>query len=96
MPAEMLRNRIRGFQPWPSCFTVLPGQPPKRLKVFAATVEPAAGQPGKVLDTEGAGPLVAAGEDALRLLDVQPEGKKRMTGHAFLLGANLTTGDVLG
>jgi methionyl-tRNA formyltransferase len=83
-PANVLRNRIRGFTPWPGCFCEMPdGQ---RLKVLRAAVEKKSGVPGEILDVTGDGLLVAAGEGALRLLEVQPAGKKVMDGAAYLRG----------
>jgi methionyl-tRNA formyltransferase len=90
LSAETLRNRIRGFTPWPGCYCEMPdGQ---RLKVVSAVVEDHAGFPGEVLDVAGAGPLVAAGKGALRLLEVQPSGKRVMDGASYLRGYPLTPG----
>ncbi|MDD3276674.1 MAG: methionyl-tRNA formyltransferase [Kiritimatiellales bacterium] len=89
-PADVLRNRIRGFTPWPGCFCEMPdGQ---RLKVLRVAVEAQSGLPGDILDVSGAGLLVAAGEGALRLLDVQPAGKKVMDGASYLRGYPLAPG----
>lgn len=90
LPAATLRNRIRGFVPWPGCFCETPdGQ---RLKVLSAAVEECAGAPGEILEAAGAGPLVAAGRGSLRLLEVQPAGKCVMDGAAYLRGYPLTPG----
>lgn len=84
LPAETLRNRIRGFTPWPGCFCELPdGQ---RLKILRAAVENRKGVPGELLEASGPGLLVAAGEGALRLLEVQPAGKCAMDGASYLRG----------
>ena len=89
-PAAVLRNRIRGFTPWPGCFCEMPdGQ---RLKVLHAAVEENFGAPGEILDVTGDGLLVAAGRGALRLLDVQPAGKKVMNGASYLRGYPLVPG----
>lgn len=96
LPAETIRNRLRGFSPWPGAYTFLPGAVP--LKIHEARVEagPAGAAPGAVLDAAGAGPLIATGRDALRLVAVQPAGKKPMSGAAFLCGHRLRAGDRLG
>jgi len=41
---------------------------------------------GAVLEAAGDGPLIQTGQDALRLLELQPEGRKVMSGAAFLRG----------
>jgi methionyl-tRNA formyltransferase len=95
-PAAVIRNRIRGFAPWPGCFCEVPDGSGHRLRVFAARIEARSGIPGTVLELHGEGPLVACGEKALRLLQVQPEGKKAMTGAAYLCGHKMQVGGLLG
>jgi methionyl-tRNA formyltransferase len=90
LSAEVLRNRVRGFTPWPGCFCEMPdGQ---RLKVVRAAVEDRAGSPGEILEATGAGLLIATGEGTLRLLEVQPSGKCVMDGASYLRGYPLTPG----
>ncbi|MFH0953458.1 MAG: methionyl-tRNA formyltransferase [Verrucomicrobiota bacterium] len=95
-PAETIRNRIRGFQPWPGCFCKVPTQVRPYLKVLQARVEEGKGKRGTVLECGEEGPLVACGQKALRLLLVQPEGKKPMLGGAYLRGHKLAAGEMLG
>ena len=64
----------------------------QRLKVLCATVEDRAGVPGEILEAAGKGLLVAAGEGALRLLEVQPAGKCAMDGASYLRGYPLVPG----
>lgn len=88
-PAGELHNLIRGLNPWPSTWTTVKG---KRLKVHRSAVAEAQGQqgdPGEVLP--GPGLTVACGEGALTLTEVQPEGKGRMPGAAYLAGAREVT-----
>lgn len=94
LPAEAIRNRIRGFQPWPVCYTLSGG---KRIKVWRAAVEETSSVagPGIVIDCGKEGPLIATGEGALRLLAVQPEGKKTMDGGAYLCGNAMKVGEQL-
>ena len=95
LPAEAIRNQLRGFAPWPGAYTFLPGG--ILLKIHGASVETGtAALPGTVLDAAGAGPLVATGHGALRLTQVQPAGKKSMPGAAFLCGHRLQVGERLG
>jgi methionyl-tRNA formyltransferase len=62
------------------------------LKILQAAVEPGCGAPGTVLAAEAAGPLIACGAQALRLQQVQPPGKKPMSGSDFLNGFQLLPG----
>lgn len=90
LPAFELRNRIRGFTPWPGCYCELPdGQ---RLKVLKAAVEDRSGVPGEILEASGTGPLIATGQGSLRLLTVQPAGKCSMDGAAYLRGNPIAAG----
>ncbi len=97
LPAVTIRNRIRGFTPWPGCFTHADGV---LLKIRRADVEPMSGsagaRPGSIIQCDREGPVVATGVGALRLLEVQPEGKNVMTGAAYLCGHALGPGATLG
>ncbi|MFH1476938.1 MAG: methionyl-tRNA formyltransferase [Verrucomicrobiota bacterium] len=89
LPATLIHNRVRGFNPWPGCFCELP--PVGVVRVLKSRVEPGRSEAvGVVLEAVGDGPLIQAGQDALRLLEVQPEGRKIMSGAAFLRGHPLT------
>ncbi len=93
LSARTLNNHIRGFIAWPGCYCEAPSG---RVKVLSAQIEPGSGVPGEILDGSGDGPLVATGEGALRLLKVQPAGKRAMDGAAYLRGYPLQPGDRLG
>ena len=93
--AQELHNRVRGFNPWPCCFCHVPDRKHATLRVLRAAVEDGAGRPGEILDVKGDGPLVACGEGALRLLEVQPEGKRIMTGREYICGHALQVGEIL-
>ena len=98
--AHELRNRWRGFQPWPGAFTALEG---KKLIVHRMElVEDASlalrgnAAPGQI-QVEGYRLLAAcAGETWLELSEIQLEGKKRMTAAEFLRGTQLASGARLG
>ncbi len=91
MPAEAIRNRIRAFDPWPGSYCTLPNG--DALKVWKASREIGKGAPGELLDDRL---LVATGSHALRLLEIQPAGRKRMSVEAFLNGYPLQAGIRLG
>ena len=89
LPAIQIHNCIRGFNPWPGCFCELP--PAGIVRVLKARVEAGRSEAaGTVLEAAGDGPLIQTGQDALRLLELQPEGRKVMSGAAFLRGHPLT------
>lgn len=91
LPARVLGNRRRAFTPWPGAFCFLPAEPkPKLLKVHAAQPAPGSGASGVVLTADKSGLVVACGEGALRLTEVQPEGGRRMTAEQFLSGHRVT------
>jgi methionyl-tRNA formyltransferase len=95
--AAILHNRVRAFNPWPTCFCEAPRDSGKFIKILETRVEAGGGKPGTVLDVTGEGPLVQAGDGAaIRLLKVQPEGRRSMSGAAFMRGHALTQGDQLG
>ncbi len=98
--ANELKNRWRGFQPWPGAFTTLDG---KKLIIhrmeIANVPHPANEPPAKPgqLHIEGPRILVACAEDTwLDLLELQLEGKKRNTAAEFLRGTPLDSGARLG
>lgn len=94
-----LFNRLRGFQPWPGAFTSFKG---KTLQVHRARpVQQAADlTPGEIV-VEGSRLFVACGKNqgtrtALELIEVQLEGKRRMTAREFVNGYRPQSGDHLG
>ncbi|HEX4321024.1 MAG TPA: methionyl-tRNA formyltransferase [Acidobacteriaceae bacterium] len=90
-----LWNRWRGFQPWPGAFTTLGG---KKLIVhqLQPVGQPESAEPGQ-LSVENQRLFVACAHGtALELLEVQPEGKNRMTAAEFLRGNLIAPGTRLG
>lgn len=94
--AVTLERLIRGFNPWPSAYTRLGD---KTLKIWAADVcekqEPES-QPGTVTEVAKQDFTVACGEGALKITELQLQGKKRMDAAAFLRGYHLEAGMKLG
>jgi len=97
--AQELFNRLRGFQPWPGAFTTFKG---KTLRVHRAqpVLAPLQLTPAEIA-IEGTRLLVGCGRNnndasALELVEVQPEGKRRMTAQEFINGYRLKSGDRLG
>ena len=85
-PAKELECYIRGLNPWPSAYTKLDG---KTLKIWKATVLDKTGTPGEVIEVTKDSMVIACGEGALSLTEVQLEGKKRMPIADFLRGYNV-------
>lgn len=91
-PAQLVHNQIRGLSTWPCAVTSLMG---KRLKVYKSQLANGTGKPGEVLDNKTF--VVACGDGtAIRLLEVQFEGSKRMPAEAFLRGQHIEKGTLLG
>ena len=85
---------IRGLNPWPIALTSLAGE---RLKVFAAEKAAGNGEPGTVLEADPKkGLTVACGEGALKLIEIQLVGGKRMKATDFLRGHVIEVGTKLG
>jgi methionyl-tRNA formyltransferase len=80
--AETIERKIRAFNPWPGAFMKLNDQ---NLKIFSASVVDINGNAGEILGNEK-DLVVAAGERAVSLREVQLEGKRRMSAAEFLRG----------
>ena len=94
--AATIERCVRGFQPWPSAYTHYKSQ---RLIIWKAAAEGSAlgALPGEVIFAHGDDLLVkCADETAIRLLEVQPEAKRRMSVRDFLNGTHLKVGDRFG
>jgi methionyl-tRNA formyltransferase len=95
---ESIYNHIRGLTPWPVAYTLLKGNV---LKIWQSKKIPIEKQavPGTVLNIEADGIVIASGnKTAIKITELQPSGKKRMSAEQYLRGAasDLTTGTVLG
>jgi len=89
--AVQLHNQIRGLIPWPMAVTELDGV---RCKVWSSRVcDETTGKPaGTILQADKKGLKIACGGGTvLEVLEIQPDGKKRMAATAFLLGHPIQT-----
>jgi methionyl-tRNA formyltransferase len=95
LPAQHIYNRLRGFQPWPGCYTTFRG---KKLAIHAAQPRASTSQhPSGSAIIDGDRLFVSCGGNSvLELLEVQPEGKRKMSAGDFLRGYRLTVGERLG
>ncbi|WP_409174574.1 methionyl-tRNA formyltransferase [Brevibacillus fortis] len=85
--AEQIYNQVRGLNPWPVAFTTCEG---KIWKLWWVEKMPALGEgkePGTIIAREEDGIVVACGSGAVKITELQPEGKKRMSVLDFLRGA---------
>ncbi len=94
--ARPLSCRIRALSPIPAAYTTLPDG--RRLRVYSASPADLSNDAahGTVLSTSGGRILVACGDGAIFLDEVQPEGKRRMRAADFINGRGVAAGDVLG
>jgi methionyl-tRNA formyltransferase len=91
MDAQEVHNHIRGHSPVPCAWTTAGD---KILKLYRSRIVEGEGPPGRVLDTAH-GLVVACGTGAVELLEVQPEGRRRMPAADYLRGKALAVGDTL-
>ena len=96
LSAFAIERRVRGFQPWPNAYTSFNS---KGLTIWSA--EPATttttAKPGEIIVANHGELVVSCGDQtALRLIEVQPESRKRITVREFISGARLKVGDRFG
>ena len=92
-PAQQIWNRLRAFTPWPGAYTFLQAEPkPQLLKIWKAEPIAKSGGAGEILATDKNGIVVGCGEGALRILELQREGGKRLPVEQFLMGFPLPVG----
>ena len=97
LPAHVIWNRVRALVPWPGAFTHLPAQPhPLLLKIWEAQPFDRSGEPGRVLQADKNGIVIACGNGALIISLLQREGGRRLTAAEFLAGHSLKVGEKVG
>jgi len=92
-PAAVIANRIRGFKPWPGCYTHLRGRAIGISRARAGAS--AAGEPGSVHPVRGRIVVTCGDSTALEILEVQMEGRKAMDAAAFQNGYHLVENELL-
>ena len=88
--AYEVHNKVRGLNPWPVAVTEISG---KTVKVYSSRVSDMSGAAGTILSLKPF--VIACGDKSVELIEIQPQGKKRMTAQAFLAGHKLNIGDKL-
>ncbi len=93
--AVEIERLVRGLNPWPSAFTKING---KMLKVWDCDVVEGnfEGANGEIIQVTKDGIIVKTSENAIKINELQYEGKKRMNTKDFLLGTKIETGIILG
>jgi methionyl-tRNA formyltransferase len=86
-------NRLRGFQPWPGAFTIFRG---KKLNVWKIAVQERAIALGEIVIDDDRMFAGCGNQTSIELLEVQPEGKKRMAARDFVHGYHPQSGEKLG
>ena len=98
-PAQEIKNRVRALRPWPRAFTNWHRAEggPIRLNIdrVAVVASESKSLPGTVIEADMR-LIVASGEKAIELLELQPAGKRSMSAADFLRGNRVTVGDRLG
>lgn len=90
---QRIKNLVRGMTPWPGAFTTFEG---KTLKLYRVAIAEGRGEPGEVLSAGGDGITVACGGGSIRIMELQLEGRKRLSAADFLSGCRLRPGTRLG
>ncbi len=90
--AVVLARKVRAFNPVPAAWTLFLDQP---LKIWQAQVVEGKGEPGEILAANEHGLVVATGQDALCITELQAAGSKRMGIAAFLAGRSIQLGERL-
>ena len=93
--AQAIERLVRGFQPWPNAYT---HNQSSRLVIWQAELHRTENQnagPGEVVIAGGDDLVVKCGQEtALRLIEVQPEAKRRMSVRDYLNGTHLSVGTI--
>ena len=87
-PARAIYDKFRAFDPWPGLFT-------PELKLLDIRVAAASGAPGTIVSIDDDGVVVAAGQDAIRLITVQRAGKPRVAAADLARGVGWRIGAML-
>ncbi len=91
-PAAQIERTVRALRPFPGATARLKGD---GLKLWRTRIANARGEPGRVIAVGPDGILVACGEGALLVTELQRAGGKRLAAGEFLRGAPLAPGEIL-
>jgi len=91
--ASSICRQVRAFNPAPGAATTLNGE---TCKVWMAKQDRAVAMPGTIVRADSDGIVVAAGNEAVKITELQKAGGKRLTAAAFVAGTRLAPGMCLG
>jgi len=94
-PATLIHNRTRGLYPWPGTSTLFRDQSLRlwKTRVCDDTTE---SEPGRILASKGPVKVACGQNTVLELLEVQQEGRKRVSGIDFRNGLRIVENEILG
>lgn len=94
--AAAIERRVRGLQPWPNAYTNFNSRGLTIWRAHAQLSTSSNARTGDVIAAQGDDLIVQCGEStALRLLEVQPEARKRLAARDFINGLRVKVGDRL-
>ncbi len=88
-PAAEIDRQIRGLSPFPGAWTMIVGM---RVKLLRSRLAAGTGAPGEVTGAL----TIAAGDGAVEITELQPEGRGRLTAEAYLRGNPVPVGTLVG
>jgi methionyl-tRNA formyltransferase len=91
LSATQIHNLVRGLQPWPLVSARI-GERRVLLHRTAVTDQRSSAQPGSIVDSRGDLDVAAGDGAVVRILQIQPEGRRVMTAREFLAGHRLEVG----
>ena len=92
--SEKIHNWVRGLSPFPGMSTYYKG---KQLRIFKTSIiNGKASDPGSIIEASEDRLIIGTGKDALRIMEIQMEGRKKMHINDFLRGTNMRSGELLG
>ena len=91
LPAAAIHDRVRGLQPWPLVSARLDGHR-YLLHRTAHDPQPVAAAPGAIVEAAGDRLVVATTHGTLRILQLQPEGRRVLSSREFLAGYRIRAG----
>ena len=83
LSAREIHNRVRGLSPWPGAYSYLDGQ---MVKIITTGALDGTGEPGLLYESDKNTLTAGTGSGLLRILSIQPEGKRPMTAGEYMRG----------